>query len=320
MDLVSEVRRLTLDVLAVDVSGCLERAGIPHALLKGPSTALWLYDPPREYSDVDVLVPLSRVSEVRAALESAGLAYASAGAVGEESRHSLLMLSPGGCEVDMHISLPAIPPAGDRVWQVLAPHVGTLDLGVGTVPALDEAARCLVLALHALVSPPYGRPADDIRRALAVTTPGRWREAQDVARAINAEDLFLAGLSTGVATSPPFFVSRRAYLYMTDAPNEARALLRLREVRSRDLPRLLWREIFPTLGFMRHAYPYARGPVALARTYIARWRRIGAHLPSAIRVWHRASAAQRGAVHYQGQLSAGPPLSTSSSCGVQRSG
>jgi hypothetical protein len=292
MDLVSEVQRLFLDVLAVDVAGCLERACIPHALLKGPSTAIWLYDPPRDYCDVDVLVPLSRVSEVRAALESAGLAYACAGRVGEEAQHGMLMLSSAGFEVDVHVSLPAIPPAGDRAWEVLAPHVEALDLGIGTVPALDEPARCLMLALHALGGVPFGRPAEDLRRARAVTTRDRWREARDLARALNAEDLFLAGLSAGDADSSRVVLSRRAYLYVTCAPSEALALQRLRDARRRDVPKLLWREIFPTLGFMRHAYPYARGPIALTRAYVARWRRIGANLPSAIRVWRRAARAE----------------------------
>jgi hypothetical protein len=291
MDLASEVQRLFLDVLALDVSRCLGRAGIPHALLKGPSTAVWLYDPPRSYSDVDVLVPLSRVSGVRAALESAGLAYARAGRVGEEAQHSMLMISPAGREVDVHVSLPAIPPAGDSAWQVLAPHVEPLDLGIGTVPALDEPARCLMLALHALGGGPFGRPAEDLRRARAVTTPGRWREARDLARALSAEDLFLAGLSAGNPGSSRVALSRRAYLYVTGAPCEALALQRLQAARRRDLPKLLWREIFPTLGFMRHAHPRARGPIALARAYVARWQRIGANLPSAIRVWRKAGRA-----------------------------
>jgi putative nucleotidyltransferase-like protein len=289
MDLASEVQRLFLDVLAVDLTQCLRRAGIPHALLKGPSTATWLYDPPRSYCDVDVLVPLSRVSEVRTALESARLAYACAGRVGEEAQHSLLMLSPTGCPVDVHVSLPAIPPAGDKPWEVLAPHVQALDLGIGAVPALDEPARCLILALHALGSGPCGHPAQDLRRARAVTTHGRWREARDLARALNAEDLFLAGLSSGDAGSSRVVLSRRAHLYVTGAPSEALALQRLRDARRRDAPKLLWREVFPSPGFMRHAYPYARDPVALARAYMARWRRIGANLPSAIREWRRAA-------------------------------
>jgi hypothetical protein len=291
MDLAGEVQRLVLDALAVDVAGCLERAGIPHVLLKGPSTALWLYDPPRSYGDVDVLVPLSRVSAVRTALESAGLAYARAGRVGEEAQHTLLMLSPAGREVDVHVSLPAVPPAGDRPWEVLAPHVEALDLGIGTVPALDEAARCLILALHALGGEPCGRAAEDLRRARAVATRDRWREAQDLARALKAEDLFLAGLSAGDTYSPPAVQSRRAYLYVTGAPSEALALQRLLGTHARDLPKQLWREIFPTRGFMRHAYPRARGPIALTRAYVTRWRRIGGNLPSAVGVWHRAARA-----------------------------
>lgn len=290
MDLVREVQRLVLDVLAADVSGCLERAGIPHALLKGPSTANWLYDPPRGYVDVDVLVPLSRVSEVRGALESERLAYAHAGGIGEEAQHSLLMLSPTGIEVDLHISLPAMPPAGDGVWEVLAPHVEILDLGFGTVPALDEPARCLVLALHALGNLPNSQAAEDLRRALAVTTRDHWHEALELARALKVEDLFLAGLSAGDGNSS--VVSRRAYLYVTGAPSEALALQRFRDADLRDLPKLLWREIFPTVGFMRYAHSQAEGQAALARMYLVRWRKIGANLPSAIRAWRDAGAIQ----------------------------
>lgn len=292
MDLAIEVQRLILDVVAVDVSECLERAGIPHALLKGPSTAIWLYDQRRSYADVDVLVPLSRVPEVRKALESAGLAYATAGGVGEEAQHSLLMFSPAGCEVDLHVSLPAVPPAGDRVWEVLAPHVEALDLGIGTVPALDEPARCLMLALHALGGGRSGSPVQDLRRALAVTTRDRWYEARELARALNAEDLFLAGQAAGDADPSRAVRSRRASLYVTGVPSEALALQRLRDARRRDLPRLLWREAFPTLGFIRHAYPYTRGPISVSRMYAARWRRIGANLPAAIRAWRTAARTE----------------------------
>jgi hypothetical protein len=221
------------------------------------------------------------------------LAYARAGGVGEEAQHSLLMISPAGREVDLHISLPAIPPAGDRVWDVLAPHIAALDLGIGTVPALDEPARCLMLALHAVGGSVYGHEAEDLRRALSVTESDRWREALDLARAVNAEDLFLAGLARSDASSARVVLSRRAYLYTTRAPSEALGLQRLFEARRRDLPRLLWREIFPTLGFMRHSHPYVRGPIAVTRSYVARWRRIGANLPSAMQVWRKASLATR---------------------------
>ena len=36
---------------------------MPHVILKGPSTARWLYDPPRAYRDVDVLVPPAFVQQ-----------------------------------------------------------------------------------------------------------------------------------------------------------------------------------------------------------------------------------------------------------------
>src|ERR1700749_375013 len=113
MDLVREANRLRLDLLSVQACDALAVAGIPHVLLKGPSTALWLYDPPRSYNDVDLMVPLSRVIEAAHALEAAGVASASAGRVGEEAEHSYLLISPEGFEVDVHISLPTVHPDGD---------------------------------------------------------------------------------------------------------------------------------------------------------------------------------------------------------------
>lgn len=290
MDIVIEAMRLRLDVLAVEISQQLSNAAVPHALLKGPSTANWLYDPPRRYTDVDVLVPLSRVHDAVRALASSGVASARAGRIGEESEHSLLMLSAGGFEVDLHISLPTLAPDGDRLWNELDAHVVSLDLGVGQVPALDVPARCLVLALHALNS---GRtmeqPFEDLRRALDRVDESGWREARELAGRVKAGDLFEAGLQlldrqTGAGT-----ISGRAYLLASGAPSEAIGLQRLSDARRRDLPRLIWREILPTRGFMRRAYPqFAGQPLGLLLAHAHRWRRIAGRLPSGYATWRAA--------------------------------
>ena len=53
MDLVREANRLRLDLLSVRACDALSAAGIPHVLLKGPSTALWLWSTHlRSYNDV----------------------------------------------------------------------------------------------------------------------------------------------------------------------------------------------------------------------------------------------------------------------------
>lgn len=285
MDLAGEVNRLRLDVLAVDISGELTTQGIPHALLKGPSTATWLYDPPRHYVDVDILVPLSRISDSVRVLTDAGLAGATAGGVGEEAQHSLLMISTAGFEVDLHVSLPTIPPAGDRVWNELASHIEPLDLGIGTVPTLDHAGRCLLLALHALGGGGAGsKPFEDLRRARAVATEEDWQVAATIAQRLDAADLFFAGLA--VVEPDGFSMSARAKLYATDAPRTALGLQRLVDASWRERPRLVWRELFPSRGFMRRAFPQHHGTLLwLPRAHLHRWWGIVQNLPSGIASW-----------------------------------
>ncbi|MDT4913456.1 MAG: hypothetical protein QOC66_2584 [Pseudonocardiales bacterium] len=292
MDLLRETQRLRLDLLAVEVSRQLERSGIPHALLKGPSTANWLYDPPRVYNDVDVLVPLSRVTAAAAALTTAGIAAASGGGVGEEASHSLLMISSGGFEIDVHISLPALPTAGDRVWKTLASHLEPLDLGVGTVPALDTPGRCLVLALHALNRAAHPQAGEDLRRALVAAGDESWARATDLAASLGAADLFDAGLSTVADSDRP--MSRRAYLYASGAPSAALGLQRLREARRRELPRLILREVVPTRGFMVKAYPGTAGRrFGLLRAHLLRWKGLVKALPGAVRAVRAAGPRRR---------------------------
>lgn len=291
MDVVRETQRLRLDLLAVAVSAQLARRDIPHALLKGPSTANWLYQPPRDYMDVDVLVPSSRVAATVAALTDAGIATASAGALGEEAPHSLLMVSSGGFEVDVHVSLPSVPPDGDRVWDVLAPHVEPLDLGVGTVPALDTTGRCLVLALHALNSG-TDKTIQDLRRALAVADEGEWEAAAGLAGRLGVSDLFEAGL--GTVDPSRRALSPRAYLFATGAPSAALGLQRLRDAPRRKLPRLIAREVLPSRGFMVKAYPGVTGRrFGLSRAHVLRWGGLLRALPAALRAIRAAGARQR---------------------------
>jgi hypothetical protein len=300
MDLRSEVERLRLDLLAVEISNELQTAGVPHIVLKGPSTANWLYVPARRYRDVDVLVPRSRLEAAIDALERAGVARPCAGEVGEEAEHSLLMLSGAGYEVDLHISLPTVPPAGDQVWDVLAPHVEMLDLGVGTVPALDEPGRCLVLALHALNNNVGGRQAvEDLIRARMRADSSTWIQAEQLARELAVEDLFTAGLGLVEPNlaGPP--MSTRAALRASGAPSAALGFQRLSDAKWSDLPRLTWRELMPSRGFMRRAYPsMADTRVGLARAHVRRWYGIVRQLGRARRAWRAAGRRSSGCTRY----------------------
>lgn len=268
MDLRDAAQRLRLDLDTASVSESLSRAGLPHALLKGPSTATWLYDPPRVYNDIDLLVPRSQVRRAVRALAGDGVARRSGGRVGEEAHHSLAMRTATGYELDLHVSLSCVPVRGDLVWNTLASHVVDLDLGVGVVPALDEPGRCLVVALHALGSD--GRleqKVEDLRRARDRADSTSWSQARELARRMRAEDLYDGGLAR-LADAPPE-LSHRASLYFTNAPSAALALQRLRDARWWERPVMVWREAFPSAAFLRDTGSVNTG---------SRWWRLAAYV------------------------------------------
>ena len=298
MDLAVEAGRLRLDVLAVRLGDALAAAGVPHALLKGPTTARWLYDVPRTYRDVDLLVPFGELPRAVAVLRRAGLARPDAGRLGEEAPHSLLLHSTEGFEVDLHVALPAMTPAGDLVWDVLGPGVVPFDLDVGTVPALDLPGRCVVLALHALNSPSSPQAREDLDRARRRADAATWRRADELAHRLGVADLFGAGLALADAAAgtvaPP--LTRRAYLRVVDAPPVALGLERVAAAPWRRRPLLLARELVPSRGFMHRAHPgTATGSLPLVRAHLRRWRWIARQLPAALQLRRQARAATAGA-------------------------
>ena len=73
--LAAVMRKMRMDLAIAEVVEALREAGIPCILLKGPSTARWLYDPGelRTYIDIDLLVPFPR-NAAGAVLEQLGFA------------------------------------------------------------------------------------------------------------------------------------------------------------------------------------------------------------------------------------------------------
>jgi hypothetical protein len=279
VDLGTEAQRLRLDALAVALSRDLGSAGVPHALIKGPTTATWLYPEGRPYRDVDLLVPMSHLPDAVAAIATHARPLAAAF---EECPHSQVLVSTEGFEVDLHASPPGTTARDDRWWELLSPGVVTWEMDVGSVPALRPAARCLVVALHWLESGPADeRATADLRRALA-RPDAPWREAGEIADAAGVRDLFDAAV-TGTAEHG------LASLHLRQAPPAAFALQRFADARARDRIPLLWREILPSRGFMaRHDPRSSTGRAALARAHVRRWLGVARQLPSATRAY-RAS-------------------------------
>ncbi len=94
---------------------------------------------------------MSAVDRACDALSHAQLAVRAAGRLGNEAPHNLLCAV--GYEIDVHVSLPTVPPRGDAVRDVLR-DLGVLDLGIGTVRVLNESGRCLVVALQVAAARP----------------------------------------------------------------------------------------------------------------------------------------------------------------------
>ena len=293
VDLTRVAQQIRLDLLAVHASRVLDAADIPHALIKGPTTARWLYDPPRDYRDVDLLVPRSRAADAVRALHAADVAHPTAGSLGEEASHSQLLLSPTGIELDLHVTLPSLPlpPANDpdRLWTALADHLVPFDIDATDIPALDTPARYLVLALHALASPDSEQVREDLRRASERLTPEERTRAESLANNLGLARHLQGALTLIGRGAVPALLPADVRLRLAGASSSAIQLERLSREPLRTLPGALWREAFPSPGFMRRANPgLPKTRRGLARAYARRLSGIARGLPRAVAEWRNA--------------------------------
>lgn len=284
------VRQLRLDHLAVTVSRTLTAARVPHALIKGPTTALWLYDPPREYRDVDLLLPLSGVDTAVRALVAASLAQPGHAALGEVAAHSLVLVAPGGAEIDVHVSLPGMrTPRGDGLWQALAPRVRPFALGGHEVPGLDPPGRALVIALHAVMSGGHDpQPLEDLRRAREALSGAEWAAVQELAVTLGVRahvEAAVAVLEQRPVTGMPADVT----LLVTGAGGSAIQLERLSHGPISVTARAIVRELFPTRAFVSRQFPDLAGKRAgYVRGWWRRVNRLCRNLPAALGQVRRA--------------------------------
>jgi hypothetical protein len=290
VNLTDRANQLRLDDLAVRVCALLEANGVPHVLIKGPTTTAWLYPEGRRYSDVDVLVPVSQHARAAVALTRSGLATQRSGRVGEQAPHSLVLHSREGFEIDLHRSLPSVPVRpGDGVWDALHEHVTALQLDLGVVKALDVPGRCLVLALHAVhAGREEAAPIEDLRRARAAAETADWIAAEALAEQLQAGDLLRAGLLL-VDAPGGRADTRRARLRVDGAPSLALSWQALLELPWHRRPFAFAREGVPSAAFLRATYPEsASRRFGLLRAYLRRCADLLGQVPGAVRAW-RAS-------------------------------
>jgi hypothetical protein len=280
---------LLIDSLAAEMFGSFRAAGVSAILLKGPSTALWLYGiGERPYGDVDLLVAPWGMEGASSTLEELGFSCTSV--YGLRDRRSATDWKRGWASVDVHAALNLLE-HGDpqRNWEILAARTEILEVAGGPLPVLQPPARLVSIVLHslhdALECERYGfssaQSREDMRRALSIVEHDTWAEAARVAHLLNAAGEFGAGLrrmgagdlaeSIGLPTGEPRNVRIRAAA--VDGATESAALTADHLFHLTPVEKTAWvlLKLFPRPNYLRARSRLAnRGSVGIVLAYVAR--------------------------------------------------
>lgn len=297
------MRKMQMDLAIAEVVEALRDAGIPCILLKGPSTARWLYDPGelRTYIDIDLLVPFPR-DAAAAVLERLGFAPCPREPVYVWRPPALgWMRAVDLCRVELHVTFEGIGVPDDAAWAVLARHREDMDVGGTPVPVLAVAGRALIVALHAAAHGlEHAQSVTDLQRALARASLQDWRTAAALARQLDATEGLAAGLrlvAPGQALADtlglPSAFSPQVTLRAANAGGPPLAFERFATLRGLG-PRVRYAALmlFPPPRHIRiwAARDPAR-PKTLARGYAARLVRIARMTVPALAAWRSARRA-----------------------------
>lgn len=185
-------RALATDAACAEVVRSWRERGIESILLKGATTATWLYEHElRGYGDADLLVDPGRVMDAADVLAELGFAPATRHV--SEHAHPWVRGSDQAV-VDLHVTVWGSTRAPQRVWDELRQCAVPLRIGPVTVLALDVPARALHLALHAAQHPDSPGHRTDLKRALERVSISQWQDAEALADRIRALPLMAVGL------------------------------------------------------------------------------------------------------------------------------
>lgn len=192
-------RNLAVDVVTAEVTTALRMADIPCLLLKGPSTARWLYgaDERRSYSDCDLLVPPTRIGRAGEVLSQMGFRREIEGEITNDvPRHAHGWERPrDGGAVDLHQTLPFVRVSPQSAWATLSEDAETMTIAGASVKVLRPPARAFHVALHAAQhGASFAQPVSDLGRALDRVPLEVWEEGARIANALGATEAFAAGL------------------------------------------------------------------------------------------------------------------------------
>ncbi len=301
-------RRLALEFTLVEVVTALTARDVRSLVLKGPAFARWLYDNPsdRMCGDLDLLVAPDDVDTARSALAGLGFEPLPAGTHAHERTHDerWLRRGPRRVAVELHHTLPLAGVSPATLWARFSDGARTLEISCGSVETPGPAASALLVAMHAAWHD-HGaaKPREDLARALRLVDLATWRAAASLARELDAQAAFVAGLGRVDGGQDlidelglgDVGIPRHLRLLGGSRPQTAagiEALLSTPGVRAR--VQLVAVKLVPSTGFMRSAYPLARrSRPGLAASYLWRPLDLLLHLPSGLAGWLRA-ARDRG--------------------------
>lgn len=192
-DLLATARALATDGACAEVVSAWRARGIDSVLVKGATTASWLYQhEARGYADGDLLVDPARIEDARDVL--AELGFAPAPGHFSDHAHPWVRSFPAAV-IDLHTTLWGATRAPERVWAELRGWTQPIRIGLTSVAALSVPARALHLALHAAQHGDSAARRGDLRRALERTSLAEWQAAEQLAERIWALPMMAVGLS-----------------------------------------------------------------------------------------------------------------------------
>lgn len=297
-------RRLASDAATAEVVEAMRARGVRTLLFKGPVLESWLYQAgsERRYGDIDLLVAPNYFASAERALAEMGFQMTLAGGRQLELSDHEHEWRRGAHSIDLHRGIWGFDADWPAVWAALTKRTEWMELGGAPVEVPVASIRALMAAVHAAQHGVWGKPLEDLRRALAIADDSMWREAATVARRVQAIGPFTLGLGllepgrellerlalSGAATPEAHLRARGAvplsvgFLRLAAAPT-----LRARAA-------LLLAELSPSAAFMRHKYRLARqGRLGLLAAYA--WRPVSLCLraPAGWRAWREAEARAR---------------------------
>jgi hypothetical protein len=296
---------LVVEYASAEAVATLRGAGVRCLLLKGPLQQRWLSGagPPRPSLDVDLLVARSDFGAAENVLAASGFSTAPTLPSDPGFEHARVWTAPDRVSIELHWTI--VGADERRLWDVLAEETEmTLAAGV-PVEIPNDAARCLIVALHA-AQHGVGAPQTlhDLDRALVTAPEEVWVRALELAVALGAETPFIAGLDLtarghalrkALGLSAPALTDSELLALLT-APT-ARGFYGLSRHRSfAAKARFLLTKLVPSPGFMRLRYPTARkGPHGLLYAYLYRLWWLARWAGPGLRSWRRSQRVAHSA-------------------------